>query len=217
MRRPSPTLDTSSRSTSGFTLIELITVVALVLIVTSALLLVRPRADQQTVLRNTATEVVLFMRQAQAYGSGVRSAGTGQFQHDYGVSVHNSSNTQFNMFSEAMDAFPKRNVHMDGATQLLSTLDLAGTRVTIERFCLREGMTLRCSNSGPPMNHLGIVFRRPSLDARIFGRTGGGVGTEVIGNYAFICLARAGSTQRMKIEVFQTGLMQVTPAPNCNS
>ena len=67
-----------TRHNAGFTLVEMLVVMTIMLLITGALLLRQSRFDSSTILRSLAYGVALSVRQAQVYGTSVVGTSTTQ-------------------------------------------------------------------------------------------------------------------------------------------
>ena len=82
-----------SKRASGFTLVELIVVSAIILVISLFILFQQAKFNSSTLLRSLTYSVALSVRQAQVYGTSVRgfsSGGTVAFGSGYGVYLSTS-------------------------------------------------------------------------------------------------------------------------------
>ncbi len=90
-----------SRAKAGFTLIELMVVLAIMTILTAVFLFQQQKFDSSTLLRTLGYSIALSVRQAQLYGSSVRQFDTtaNGFQYSYGIYFSNST-AQYTLFAD---------------------------------------------------------------------------------------------------------------------
>lgn len=173
------------KATKGFTLIELMVVVAIFAILTTVIMYKNSDFNNSFLLTDVTYDVALTIRQAQVYGLNVKNSGKGTvtqsgFNSGYGVYL-DASTIQNNSLVFFADIFPdpsplvpaptSGNYSYDGQNELLNTFALTkGYRIA--RFCAATSANASveyCSDStiGRVLNKLAIVFVRPNPDAYI--------------------------------------------------
>lgn len=211
----------------GFSLMELMIVIALFTIITGAALMNHARFGEGILATNLAYDVALSFREAQSYGISVREgAGANVFDTGYGIHFGSWSGvesgepdrqTQFVFFADR-----NNDKRYNGS-------DITGTCVTvgpseclkvfrfergskIESFCgmVSASGASECKYFGLSNNtlsFLGAVFTRPNPDA--FIRTN--VNNEATERYrsARITIVSPRGKERRTIEVFQTGQISI--------
>lgn len=150
---------THRQSTRGFTLIELVVVVTIMLIFTTGFLLRQQRFNSSTILRGVAYSVALSIRQAQVYGTATRESAVSAFSGGtsakaYGVYFSNGSNTYI-LFADL-----NNNQQYDNG-ESVQTFTLSNG-FTMSEFCVTSGVTQTCS---PTLTYLTILFKRPDPDS----------------------------------------------------
>lgn len=139
------------RGKAGFTLVELIVTMTVLLIITTISLAKYPEFNQRVALKKTVQEVALVVRQAQAYGLGVKEyvPGSGIYP-GYGVNFDLSEPAKFRLFADLND----NRVYDSESGEL------------IELFEIKDGSKIvrLCQNSGAncSMSILDVVYYRPS-------------------------------------------------------
>lgn len=92
----------------GFTLIEMLVVVAIFTIIATIALFDQGRLNSQVLLTNLAYDVALSVREAQAYGIGVRDSGvlgsSGDFEGGYGVHLDTAHPDTVIIFNDKDDS-----------------------------------------------------------------------------------------------------------------
>ncbi len=196
----------------GFSLIELIVVLAIFLIITTVALVKQSKFSSDILVTDTAYDVSLAIREAQVYGLGSRldEGATGQsFKSGYGVHFDASIPGFFIRFAD-------RNVsgvfdaNSDGDEQYGETQALP-IGYTINDVCAYTTNTTICSNSnGGGLNTLDISFVRPSPDAII---TINGNPSKYFSATISILSANGEKTKMLKVE--RTGLISVCQTTPC--
>ena len=149
---------TKAVTTSGFTLIELIVVVGILVVISSIILANYSKFGGQILLRNLAYDVALSIREAQVYGISARSFLGAQFASGHGVYFSfNEGNNVFFLYTDVdNNAF-----FTSAATEWVETYSL-GRGYTIDRMCVLVGGVEDCS-----VVELDMLFKRPEPDAII--------------------------------------------------
>src|SRR5579872_625888 len=88
----------------GFTLVELLVVVAVITIITAFILFSQNKFDSSTLMRSLAYSVALSIRQAQLYGVSVRAdtatGATNPFAPGYGIYMSSGDLSHYYIFSD---------------------------------------------------------------------------------------------------------------------
>jgi len=162
----------------GFTLIELLVVTAIIVIITTFVLLRQGRFDSSTLLRSLTYSVALTIRQAQVYGVSVRGASATQvncagnfssgvcYAPAYGV-IFNSPNS-YVLFADlnGNGQFDDPNTAII-PDAVVKTFQLS-KQFQIVQACASLSSTKECwtsDDSGALKTGLTIIFRRPNPDA----------------------------------------------------
>ncbi len=152
------TINYKPSTNSGFSLIELIVVVGIMIVITSVVLVNHTRFSGAFTLENLAYEIALTVRQAQFFGLNVRGADIGAsttFETGYGVHFDTSSPTSFIFFADT----DKDHIY-NGASDVVVDVYNITQGNQIASLCLDSA----CSTS---VNQLTIAFSRPDPDAYI--------------------------------------------------
>lgn len=160
-----------SKVTRGFTLVELLVVVAIMVLITAAVLFRQARFDSATLLRSLSYSVALSVRSAQVYGVSVRGSVTSQancsgtfssgncYAPAYGVYFNNENS--YILFADNNG----NGVYESAIDSVVQTFQM-GSGFRINKFCgvLTSG-TQRCNTGGSPITWLTVYFKRPQPDA----------------------------------------------------
>ncbi len=128
---------------SGFTLVEMLVVVAIFTIISAVALFNQTKFSSDMVITNLAYEIALEVRQAQTYGIGVRNSSNdaSNFQYGYGVhfgpdTVHpgSSPTNSFSFFADTNSGAGSTKYVYDAGDTWLDTFHLPGVN-TIAEIC----------------------------------------------------------------------------------
>ncbi len=224
----------------GFTLIELVVVVTIMLIMTTVVIFNYNSFNESMLLNNFAYDMSLTIRQAQVYGVAVKETpGTSianqidvnshnnNFSYAYGVhfSSVSDSNTSFNLFVDSGDG---NGGMADGFFQSTESLQSYTFQkgIKIRELCITTGANgTTCSsaigtagtNAGSAVSNLDITFLRPNPDAIIHATDNYGFlicdpDNGVICSSATIVLQNANDTINKAIVISSTGQISVQAA-----
>ena len=155
-----------SKKNRGFTLVELLVVVSIMLIITSTLLLQQQKFNSATLMRTLAYNIALSIRQAHVYGTsvvGTDNSGTITFAAGYGIYIDKNTPDSYQFFADL-----NNNGSYDvGESQ--KTFNL-GSGYTINNYCAINPSRSYCkvlpSYNSVRLGSLSIVFKRPNPDAQ---------------------------------------------------
>jgi prepilin-type N-terminal cleavage/methylation domain-containing protein len=186
----------------GFSIIELVVVMAIFLVITSLVLINNNRFQGDIVLSNLAYDIALSIRQAQTYGLSVRGVGT-TFTAPYGVHILGSVPTEYTFFVDAANPYQFE----DAPGEKIESFQLNHGFIIYD-FCAVAAGASNCSTSIPG-GALNILFERPDPDAIITDGTGSRVnGVGVPYDEAQIYVQSPQGALRV-IKVFSTGQISV--------
>ena len=201
----------------AFTLIELIVVMAIFTIISSITIFNYGRFSSNLIVTNLAYEAALAVRQAQVYGISVKQTKASQgitgrenFTAAYGVSFDKTDLQNFYLFSDA-DNDNKR--YADG-TEDEESFSMNGTNY-IKRFCLTYSGSSGavCNDDSNGLTSISIIFKRPDLDAKIYGfDSSGGVISGIV-TKAEVLFSSGRGDKTARITVTNTGQISVD---SCN-
>jgi prepilin-type N-terminal cleavage/methylation domain-containing protein len=169
------------RHLEGFTLIEMLVVLAIIITITAVIFAGQSNFSNTILLTSTAYDVALSMRDAETYGLGTRAQG-GVANAGYGLDFSAATPTTYTLFADdyppaggtnachtlptngasAPNAYPGDCVYGSGDAAV-STYTL-GNGVTISNFCAAGSSgSWSCANSTTnKLTKLDIVFLRPN-------------------------------------------------------
>lgn len=176
---------------SGFTLVEMLVSLGIILIITTVVLLGQSGFNRTLVLVDTSYSIAFTLRQAQSFGLSSRLFGTVQ-NAGYGLHIANGATTAYSLFADVLPASPGNaqggacaghtaasgieakpgNCVYDGSSEQVTGYSLnRGFRIS--SFCGMEGAVKRCS--GGYLDTLDITFLRPSTQPTILGTHAGAI------------------------------------------
>ncbi|MCR4333977.1 MAG: type II secretion system GspH family protein [Patescibacteria group bacterium] len=157
----------------GFTLIELMVVLAIITTITSVVFTSQGSFNKTLILGSTAYDIALSLRSAQSRGLGSRalidaSGGLVSERTGYGLHFVSGSPTTFVLFADTSpavscdtpDCKPGDYVYTSGSDSLLQTYTI-GNGMGISNFCSFANGSWSCATNGG-ITALDIVFVRPS-------------------------------------------------------
>jgi len=163
-----------SRLKTGFTLIELIVSVSIIIVITVIVVFNQSNLGDQTSLNNVVNDIDVQIREAQVYGISVKefAVASNEFSLAYGVDFNigntNSSNSSFYTFAD--------RTTVNGYFDTFGTCTFGGSSEcvgwnkisrgnTINKLCVIQANAVEvCS---PTIGRLAIKFYRPNPDASI--------------------------------------------------
>jgi len=154
---------TSSAAIRGFTLVEMLVVMAIFVILTTVTLANNSQFGGRITLETLAYDIALSVRQAQVYGIAVQRFGdTGSdFGRGYGVHFETASPATYQLFA---DTFSGDGIYNDG--ELVRETTLRGGYRIVD-LCIRSNGTETCG-----IAELDILYKRPEPDAYIRANSG---------------------------------------------
>ena len=143
----------------GFTLIEMLVVMAIFAILTSVTLASNSNFGTRITLETLAYDIALTIRQAQVYGIAVqRFGGDPNFDRGYGIHFDTSTPSSYQMFADILSG---NGLYDEG--ELVSANTIKGG-YGISDICVRpQGQTSETCG----LDELDILFKRPEPDAYI--------------------------------------------------
>jgi prepilin-type N-terminal cleavage/methylation domain-containing protein len=186
---------TPSVTLRGFTIIEMIVVLAIVVLLTAVVVTGQNDFNKTLILTDTAYTVALSVRQAQTYGLSSRSY-SGTSNAAYGIHIASTSPKGYQMFADVYPNAPgTSSVYCPGHTAAAGTPDAkpgnclydATQTELVQNYTLNRGFfisdvcgkdtggVLRCTSTSY-LTGVDILFLRPNTDSIVTGlRSGGNV------------------------------------------
>lgn len=163
---------------AGFTLIELMVVISLMVVITGLLLFRQSKFNSSTILRALTYSAALTVRQAQLYGTSVResinTSGGSTFSSNYGVYYSSGSTANYTLFA---DTLSNDGVYTNASGNCASGEDCPvktyrlPNNYSLSKFCGvlasdATGNTTHCSTGGSPITWMTVYFTRPNTDSQ---------------------------------------------------
>ncbi len=186
----------SPKALRGFTLIELIVVMAIFAVISIGVIANYSRYDSSMLLGSLAYDIALSVREAQVYGLSVKGYSS-NFQVGYGIRFANSSTYTFFADTNA------NKVYDSGVDSIIDTYSVGGGH-SITRYCTVDSLNqTKCSDDASPIHHLDVVFFRPDPDANISSDKG-----SLYSSAKIVVASPSGETRTVTIQ--STGQISVT-------
>ena len=99
-------------TTEGFTLIEMLAVVGVIIVITGVVLANNSRFGGMVLLENFVYDIALSVRQAQVYGIATVRFGSSNYEAPFGLHFDLSSNTTYVLFADAVS--PQNGLYDSG-------------------------------------------------------------------------------------------------------
>lgn len=178
---------TKKHTQRGFSLVELLITIAIILIITTLVMIRYGSFNSTTLLKSQAYEVALNLREAQTYAVSVRGDAS-QFRNAYGIYFERDTQT-YQLFYDA-----------DGNGVYSNNEALGDPYALDERFEISGLCFESCDGTTSSMN---VTFTRPDFDARIFQNVGSA-------NSGTITISPVGDDSNgWSVTVYRTGQISV--------
>ena len=172
-RRIVSSLFCKKTTSAGFTLVELLVVMSMMLVLSSLILIKHNAFRGHLLLRSLAYEVALAIRQAQVYGLGIKeyrgiSDPIAAFQIGYGIHFATADPASFFLFADVNGNRTYAAADGDG---IIQTFALSGGN-SIVGLCAGSDVNVGCG-----LSTLDIIYERPAPEAYINGTQSNGAAT----------------------------------------
>ena len=157
---------TLTKTMRGFSLVELLVVVAIFAMISGLILANHSRFNSSVLLGSLAYNIALSIREAQVYGLSVKQF-SDEFQVGYGVHFDIDNPDQYLLFADVFQGGPPNKI-FDAGDSIIETFTVGRGHV-ITKFCGVHSSESQCSDgsTATTIDHLDIVFFRPEPDAFI--------------------------------------------------
>ncbi len=138
---------------AGFTIFEVVVVIGIMVIISSVILTTYPNFNDRVSTRRAAEEIASSVRQAQAYGLGVKESGTGSADFPgYGLYFQSASPFTYIFFADKI-----RDLQYAGDSEKISEITIQG-KASIVDLCANQKQAV----VGPcGLSELRAIFLRP--------------------------------------------------------
>ncbi len=205
----------------GFSLVELMVVVAIFLIITAITLGRQSKFSSDILITNLAYQIALSIREAQVYGIGSKQSSDNAFKVGYGIHIGAPADltqkpTSYNVYADRTDQ-GTQFVYEPGFDQDIDLVSITqGQR--IHNFCGHDPRTdvWNCwDDAGTPSHFdLNIVFIKPDPESHIWGGYG-----SVYNEYdqAIIVVESALGDKCRVVRVTEAGQIAVDPTDSSDA
>jgi len=216
----------------GFTLIEMLVVLAIIIIVTAIALAGQSGFNRTEALNNVAYDMGLSLRQAESYGVAnvINGAGSDAGNNiPYGLIFAAGSPTSYTLFADVYpgavdncplglkpDCQPGDHEYEDPNGSGSNDEDVQeftlNNGFSINAFCATDGSNKSCTTGvgGSPLQKLAITFSRPNAQVTIAGRDQGTNTWKT--TYTFACIELYSSNQETRyVSVSSNGQILAGP------
>jgi len=167
-----------SQAARGFTLIEMLVVLAIIVVLTAIILFGQVNFNRTLSLNNAAYDIALSIRQAQSYGLSSQAFG-GVNNPGYGVYFYAPvPETSYVLFADTSptvaanaqpDARPGNGIY-NSSTELVQNYTL-NNGFTIRAFCAYSSSHGKVCTGADGLTALSITFSRPNTETSVKGKT----------------------------------------------
>lgn len=210
----------------GFTLIELMVVLVIMLIITSTAVSQYLPFQSRVEYENTILDIALNIRQFQMFGVGTKqSQGGPGFTMGYGLHLHTNGDsvkpykivfyedTNTDGVYDSGDADDMACKATPTADRCIKTVTFPSNAITKVSLTSNSGSPTTFSAANPGM--VDVTFKRPYLDAAIVGDPDSGSSAPYYG--ASLCFDLPDGGQQLKIMISRTGQLSAVPQTNTTS
>lgn len=165
----------------GFTLVELAVCIAIIVIITSVVLVSYPEGSVKITLANLNNKIALLFREAQVRGSAIDSGNINQGAESpiggYGIFMSLSAPNSVVLFADSIDTLEPKPYGLSVGNSLYQITPIDETYSTtifpsgyvIAKLCVGSGYPYTCNTAlTPALTSLTISFTRPSPQPTIY-------------------------------------------------
>ena len=165
------------KSGKGFTLVELMVVMAIMVTITAVVLSSQGSFNKTLILANTAYDIGLTIRSAESFGLGSRVSGSAVTgcAANAGYGIHFQRGNSLLLFADTSPITPcatpdqkPGDYKYTGGSDTIAQTYVLGNGITVDDFCVYSSGIESCAIAhGGGLSSLDIVFARPNPDAVI--------------------------------------------------
>jgi type II secretory pathway pseudopilin PulG len=198
--------------TRGFTLIELIVSIGIMILISTMIFFNFPRFRQKTAATNAARDISLMLRDAQARATATSLSG-GPLANNYGVYIDKTAanNKKYILFTDS-NLNNKYDPPGSGCSgECIKSFTLTGGAY-IKDYQLPANPMTNCSLSGAS-SIMVVVYRRPDPSTDVLDNSGAGATKGACSEYGpyIIILSSQDGSQTRKINIWRIGQVSITP------
>ena len=188
-------------SLSGFTVIELMVTIAIVVLVTGLIMIQYSSFNNSVLLRNQAYLTAFDMREAQSLAVSVKGQGT-QFREEYGLYFALNSPSSYILFQDNVvngDKYPAQY----NVGENIGVPYRVDPRFVIKDICATNALSRTCYSTDPTLSTLAVSFRRPDFEASFYSPSKLNI------NSAEIIFGTPTGTTKRSVIIYKTGQVSV--------
>lgn len=195
--------DVGAKPQRGFTLIELLISIGIIAVLTAIVIVKYGSFDSTVLLKSTAYEIGLNIREAQVRSVSASRGNNDEFDRPFGVSFDITNPKQYGLFSDTNNptVIPPEN---DGET--FQTVEI-GRTMQIEALCVTVGDE-ECSDSYD-IQKVDISFKRPEYRSLIYAERSGGSQIANVTDAKIIVSSTRNTSNKFEVVVSQLGQIDV--------
>ncbi len=149
---------------SGFTVVELMVTITIVVLVTGIVLVQYSSFNSSVLLTSQAYKTAFDLRETQSLA--ISSKGkNNNFREEYGLYFNMSLPTQYLLFQDVGDADVPAHYN---AGEEIGGPTIVDPRFVISRMCVSTGAISACGGSATDVTTLAVTFERPDFDAAFY-------------------------------------------------
>ena len=152
------------KSETGFSLIEMIVSISIILIITSVVLVRQSAFTSTVLLKNLAYGVALSVREVQTAAVSVRGR-NGIFDVPYGIHFDIQKDNQYVLFRDVKPVSNINDKYDVGDTEELVDTITINKNFKLKDLCYENTSTKVCNSNDPNFKELVVIFKRPDFDA----------------------------------------------------
>ncbi|MFM2381953.1 MAG: hypothetical protein RLZZ76_720 [Candidatus Parcubacteria bacterium] len=150
----------------GFTVIELMVTIAIVVLVTGLIMIQYSSFNNSILLRNQAYLTAFDVREAQALAVSVKG-NTAEFREEYGLFFDISTPTNYLLFQDD-DARGKYYPARYNVGEQVGVPYRVDPRFFIKDICATDSVSRTCYRQNPALRSIAVSFRRPDFEASFY-------------------------------------------------
>jgi prepilin-type N-terminal cleavage/methylation domain-containing protein len=150
----------------GFSLVELLVVLSIFIVLTSAILVKYADFNGNLIVKNMAYEIAVSLREAQVYGLSSKESSSSVFNAGYGLNFDKTNLSSFTFFSDLPDpdtGIPD-GIFNSNSDSVVNVFTLSGGNV-IKEVCARYSSGDSCFFGNTIINKMNVTFKRPKPGA----------------------------------------------------
>lgn len=157
---------------SGFTVVELMVTITIVVLVTGVVLVQYSSFNSSVLLTSQAYKTAFDFREAQSLAISSRGRGTNNtFREEYGLYFNMSARNQYLLFQDVGNTIVPARYNFG---EEIGSPTIIDPRFEISLMCVSASAVSECDGTTTDVSTLSVSFERPDFDAAFYA-TGTGV------------------------------------------